>query len=93
MVVLVAGEALVDFIPADCSGKEGFIPLPGGSPLNVAVGLGRLGVPVGFLGRISQDYFGCLLKSHLEESGVDLCYVSEGDEPSALSLGGNRWLR
>jgi fructokinase len=73
--ILVAGEALIDFFPANCGKRRGFVPFPGGSPLNVAVGLGRLGVPVGFLGKVSKDPFGRLLRSHLEESGVDLSYL------------------
>jgi len=86
MVVLVAGEALVDLVQADCSGTPGFVPRPGGSPLNVAVGLSRLGVPVGFLGKISRDTFGRMLKTYLKENGVELRYLVEGEEPSALSF-------
>jgi sugar/nucleoside kinase (ribokinase family) len=44
-VVAVAGEALVDFVPA---GRPGlFEAAPGGSPANVAVGLTRLQVRSG----------------------------------------------
>ena len=42
-IVAVAGEALVDLVPAPVS--EYFEARPGGSPANVAVGLSRLGVP------------------------------------------------
>ena len=48
-VVAVAGEALVDFVPA---GRPGlFEAAPGGSPANVAVGLARLQIPVRLLAR------------------------------------------
>jgi fructokinase len=86
MDVLVAGEALVDFVQIPCGEDKGFLPLPGGSPSNVAVGLARLGVPAGFLGRLSQDLFGRMLRSYLETNGVDLRYVQEGKEPSTLAF-------
>ncbi len=85
-MILVAGEALVDFFPATCGECTGYIPYPGGSPHNVAIGLGRLGVPVAFLGRLSRDRFGRMLKESFEKSGVDLRYVVEGDEPTPLSF-------
>jgi sugar/nucleoside kinase (ribokinase family) len=44
--------------------------LPGGSPFNVAVGLGRLGVPTGLLGAISDDEHGTLLAARLADAGV-----------------------
>ncbi len=86
MSILVAGEALIDFFPANCGKRRGFVPFPGGSPCNVAVGLGRLGVPVAFLGRISKDPFGQILRAHLSKSNVNLDYLSEGDEQSTISF-------
>ena len=86
MTILVGGEALIDFFPTRCGDKRGFIPIPGGSPCNVAVGLGRLGVPVSFLARISRDQFGRLLEAHLAESNVSLDYLTKGSEPSTLSF-------
>ena len=86
MSILVAGEALIDFFPANCGERRGFVPFPGGSPCNVAVGLGRLGVPVAFLGRISKDPFGRILKAHLYKSNVNLDYLSEGNEQSTISF-------
>jgi fructokinase len=65
-VILVAGEALVGMTPARCGEAIGYLPRPGGSPYNVAIGLGRLDVPVAFLGRLSTDPFSRLLRGHLE---------------------------
>lgn len=45
---LVVGEALIDRLP----GADG---LPGGSPANVALALGRLGRPVSLLTRLGDD--------------------------------------
>lgn len=85
-MIVCCGEALVDMVPARCEGDRGYVPKPGGSPYNVAIGLGRLGVPVGFLGRISTDFFGELLVRHLRENGVDLRYTVRGSHPTALAF-------
>jgi fructokinase len=50
---------------------EGFFPLPGGSPCNTAVAIGRLGVPVKFLGKISTDFFGEILLKRLRDNRVE----------------------
>ena len=69
--IVVAGDALVDLTPTETvRGTTAYEPHPGGSCLNVAVGLGRLDVPTAFLARISTDHFGDLLRQHLIESGV-----------------------
>jgi fructokinase len=81
-VIAVAGEALIDLI----EDENGLHPYPGGGPYNTAVALGRLGVPVGFLGRLSHDPFGRLLDARLAESGVDRRYVLHGPAPTPLAL-------
>lgn len=69
-MILCCGEALIDFIPA--SDNQTYRPCPGGSILNIAVGLGRMNVPVGFLSRLSTDLFGDILQRHLHQNKVDL---------------------
>ncbi|MFF5189342.1 carbohydrate kinase [Streptomyces sp. NPDC000345] len=84
--VVVAGDALVDLTPVrTVTGDIAYQPRPGGSCLNVAAGLGRLGVPAGLLARISDDPFGDLLRAHLEESGTQLTYVVPTSDPTALA--------
>jgi fructokinase len=85
-VILVAGEALVDLTPARCGDGTGYLPHPGGSPYNVALGLGRLDVPVAFVGRLSTDSFGQLLRDHLDDSQVSLAYVVDADEATTLAF-------
>ncbi len=85
-MLIVAGEALIDMTPIAHNGGTAFIPHPGGSPYNVAMGAGRLETPVRFLGRISRDAFGQLLKRHLAASQVSLDYVKEGDQLTTLAL-------
>lgn len=73
MTVLVTGEALIDMLPREGPRGEALrLPVPGGSPFNVALALGRLGVPVRYLCPLSTDAFGDLLAATLRESGVQL---------------------
>ncbi len=85
-MILVCGEAIMDFTPSRCDADEGFVPRPGGSPLNVAVGLARLGIASGFFGRVSSDAFGRQLLTYLEDNGVDLAFLRRGSEPTALAF-------
>lgn len=92
--VVVAGDALVDLTPAtSVSGHLAYEPHPGGSCLNVAVGLGRLGVPVALLARVSTDGFGGMLRDHLRDSGVGAGLLAETTDLTTLAAvhlrGGN----
>jgi len=64
---LVVGEALVDVVL-----RPGAEPAehPGGSPANVAIGLGRLGRDVDLLTWLADDAHGDLVREHLAGSGV-----------------------
>ena len=69
MNFLVVGEALVDLV----RGRDGsVVTRAGGSPANVAVGLGRLGYDVQLLTALGDDPHGRLLTDHLEDSGVQV---------------------
>jgi fructokinase len=83
-VVAVAGEALVDFVPAGRLGL--FEAAPGGSPANVAVGLARLGVPARLLARIADDLLGHRIRAHLAGNGVDLSFAVRAAEPTSLAI-------
>lgn len=85
-MIIVCGEALVDFTATDVGGEIAYVPRPGGSPHNVAVGLARLGIPCAFLGKISMDAFGEMLTDNLAANGVDLRYVARSDLPSTLAF-------
>lgn len=85
-MIVVCGEALVDLIPVRQEGGELFAPRLGGSPYNVAIGLARQESHTGFLGRLSRDFFGQLLKDRLLANGVDGLYVSEGAELTTVAF-------
>ena len=84
--VVVAGDALIDLTPSTTvRGQLAYEPHPGGSCLNVAVGLGRLGVPTVFLSRLSSDAFGQMLRDHLADSGVHPGYFVDTDDLTTLA--------
>ncbi|CAN7322616.1 carbohydrate kinase [Arthrobacter sp. LjRoot78] len=66
--VVVVGEALVDVVTS----PEGTTEYPGGSPANVAYGLGRLGVNTGLLTALGEDQRGAAIERHLRSAGVTL---------------------
>jgi len=72
---IALGELLIDFVSTE-SGvtlikAPTFQKAAGGAPANVAVGLARLGVPSGFIGKVGDDDFGRFLAQTLDENGVD----------------------
>ena len=83
-MIICCGEALIDFIPTGFD--KTYQPCPGGSILNIAVGLGRMGVPVGFLSRLSTDLFGDMLEKQLTSNHVDLRYCPRVDGQTTLAF-------
>ncbi|MDX6740770.1 carbohydrate kinase [Actinocorallia sp. A-T 12471] len=81
-MISVVGEALIDVLATDGAPP---VVRPGGSPLNVAVGLGRQGVPVALLTRFGADPDGDVLAAHLRDSGVDLVGDPRDDLPTSTA--------
>lgn len=80
---LCIGELLIDFVSTtpDVTLAEapGFVKAPGGAPANVAVGLAKLGVDAGFIGKVGADPFGDFLTETLQWNNVDTTYLIAGD--------------
>ncbi len=86
-MILCHGEMLIDFLPVALpDGTPAFRPAVGGSPGNVALTLARLGVPVGFVGGLSTDFFGDQIAEMLETNGVAMDYVARLDRPTMLAF-------
>ena len=84
-MILISGEALIDLIP-DPEKDQRYDAVLGGSPFNVAIGLGRLGAPVGFVSRLSKDPNGEALGGALAVDAVNLSLVERSAKPSPLAF-------
>ncbi len=86
-MMLSCGDALVDFLPvAAVDGRDALVPAVGGSCLNVAVGMARLGAAAGFVGGISTDLFGRMIADHARASQVDLRFATLSDHQTTLAF-------
>ena len=81
---LCIGELLIDFVSTtpDVTLAEapGFVKAPGGAPANVAVGLAKLGIDAGFIGKVGADPFGDFLTETLQQNHVDTTYLIAGEK-------------
>ncbi|NBU23584.1 MAG: carbohydrate kinase [Actinobacteria bacterium] len=84
-MILVIGEALIDLIgKADGGGK--YQAVVGGANANVALALARRGQDQKFLGRISSDGFGQIIRDRLASNGVDLSWSIAAKEQTSLAV-------
>ncbi len=86
-MLLSCGDALIDFLPVkSVDGRDAAVPVAGGSCLNIAVGMARLGAPAGFVGGISTDLFGRIIADHALTSQVDLRYATRSENQTTLAF-------
>ena len=86
-MLLSCGDCLVDFLPVkSVDGRDAALPVAGGSCLNIAVGMARLGAPAGFVGGISTDLFGGIVADHALTSEVDLRYATRSGHQTTLAF-------
>jgi fructokinase len=82
-MIAVAGEALIDLIV----GPDGKVDArPGGGPFNVARTAGRLGLRPAFIGSLSEDGFGKMLRDVLHSDGVQLAIPAPTQAPTTLAV-------
>jgi len=74
---LVIGESLIDIVVRDQH--------VGGSPLNVAVGLARLGRDIDFLTHIADDAHGRRIADYVKASGAQLLSESQAADRTATA--------
>ncbi|AHG74812.1 Fructokinase [Mannheimia varigena USDA-ARS-USMARC-1296] len=67
--IWVTGDAVVDLIP---DGENHYLKCAGGAPANVAVGVSRLGVEAGFIGRVGNDPLGKFMREVLQAENVSV---------------------
>ncbi|HET7415489.1 MAG TPA: carbohydrate kinase [Arthrobacter sp.] len=80
-MLTVIGETLIDVVEGAGVKPRAHV---GGSPMNVAVGLARLGHPVQFLGRYGKDNFGQMVAGHLADNSV-LNPLPPDDSPTSTA--------
>lgn len=85
---LSCGDALFDCfsVPTESPATIRLDGRVGGSPLNVAVGLARLGRPVGYFAKNSTDLFGRRILAFLEQEGVDTSLIVPTSNNSTLAM-------
>lgn len=82
-MIVVAGEALIDLL-VHPDGR--LAATPGGGPFNTARTIGRLEEEVAYLGCLSSDHFGGVLREALTRDGVDLSLAGTTDAPTTLAV-------
>ncbi len=86
--VVALGELLIDLVATEAGVSlveaPAFQKAAGGAPANVAVGLARLGVPSGFIGKVGNDDFGRFLAQTLAANGVDTRGLHYADEARTM---------
>ena len=86
-MLLSCGDALIDFMPVRAAdARDAYVPVVGGSCLNVAVAMARLGAPAGLVGGISTDLFGTMIADHARRSNVDLRYAVRSPDQTTLAF-------
>jgi len=85
-MIICAGESLIDMVPFEVeNGKMQYSPHVGGSILNSAIALGRLGANIYFCGAISKDNFGGLIEKCYRDSRVQDDFIIKTDRPTTLA--------
>lgn len=87
--VLTVGETLALFAqtrPGVLRSGAGFDFRIGGAESNVAIGLARLGVRAGWLGRVGRDPFGDEIVRVLRGEGVEVLAVQDDRRPTGMMV-------
>ena len=80
--VVTIGEAMAMFVATqtgELADVEQFIKRVAGAELNVATGLARLGLKVGWVSHVGNDSFGRFIVKSLEKEGIDAQGVTQDE--------------
>ena len=86
--IVVVGSLMMDLVvraprlplPGESLLAHSFQTSPGGKGANQAIAAARMGADVAMVGRIGRDRFGEILRTKLEEAGVDTTHISVDPE-------------
>ncbi|WP_306210999.1 carbohydrate kinase family protein [Actinoplanes sp. RD1] len=83
---VVLGEALVDLLETERDGELIYRQAIGGAPLNVAVGVTRLGGRVDYVGSLGNDTLGDRIAAFLRQVGVGMDATVRVPVPTTLAV-------
>lgn len=83
---VILGEALVDLLETTSDAETLYRTAIGGGPLNVAVGVRRLGGEAHFIGTVSKDVWGERIAAFLAGTGVGVTGIRRVATASTLAL-------
>lgn len=88
--VVTYGEAMAMFVATETGELDNvfhFIKSSAGAELNVAIGLARLGLNVGWLSRVGNDSFGSYIKKVLQREKINCdCVITDTQYPTGFQL-------
>lgn len=88
--VVTYGEAMAMFVATEVGelhDVNAFVKRAAGAELNVATGLARLGLNVGWMSRVGNDSFGRFIKKMLEREGINAdCVITDELHPTGFML-------
>lgn len=88
--MILLGRVAIDFNPIDyfktLVESSTFKKYVGGSPANIAIGLSRLGLKVGFISKVSNDKFGKFVLEKFQEENIDTSHISYSNNGESLGL-------
>ncbi len=77
--VVAFGRATIDLYANEIGPLEDAVTLSkyvGGSPANTSVAMARLGLKVGYIGKVSDDPLGRFITSYLSKNSVDVSHIA-----------------
>ncbi|MEU8332132.1 PfkB family carbohydrate kinase [Micromonospora sp. NPDC048839] len=83
---VVLGEALVDLLDTERDGERVYRQAVGGGPLNVAVGVARLGGAAQFVGSLGDDVLGGRIRAFLTAADVGVAGAVTVPAPTTLAV-------
>lgn len=86
---LCCGDALFDLFEVQDGRGPASVALEGrvgGSPLNVALGLARLGHPSAFFTKVSGDLFGRRIRAFMQDEGIDQRFLVPTTRGTTLAV-------
>lgn len=86
------GRATIDLYASEIGPMEDaatFRKYVGGSPANTAVAMARLGLKVGYIGKVSDDPMGRFITGFLAREGIDISHIKKAEPGirSGLTMG------